>query len=178
MAKRKRKEQEPEEAKDDAHEPPAAAAPVEFEFPPKEAAQAAPGTGSGREEPAAPQPAVDKVHGVYGRYFKDRRVELIDDGNAGGIGIKLSYDDPKERPSAEIKQILKEGDEKRPGFTYRGDLRQWRKRVGKDADARTAVAIRLDAERRVDAIGDRMSFEEQLSAERTGGAGMDVNTPS
>jgi hypothetical protein len=167
MAKRKRKEQEPEEAKGDAHEPPAAAdAPAELDFPPREAEQADSGTGTGREESDAPQPAVNKVHGVYGRFFKDRRVELIDDGNAGGIGIKLSYDDPAERPSDEIKQILKEGDDKRPGFTYRGDLKQWRKRVGKDADPRTAVAIRLDAERRVDAIGDRMSHEEQLRAER------------
>lgn len=180
MAKRKRKETAPEEAKGDAHEPPAAgAAPVEFDFPPREADQVKPGdSGPAQAEQAAPRPEVKKVHGVYGRYFKGRRVELIDDGNAGGIGIKLSYDDPKERPSDEVKQILKEGDETRPGFTYRGELKQWRKRIGSDADPKTAVAIRLDAERRVDAIGDRMSYEEQLKAERAGAETPGEKAPS
>ncbi len=174
MAKRKRKEPLPEETKGDAYEPPAVdAAATEFNIPPGATDQDKPGdSGPARATaPDAPQPTVKKVHGVYGRYFKDRRVVLIDDGNAGGIGIQLAYDDPKERPSDEVKQILKEGDDKRPGFAYRGDLKQWRKRIGHDADPRTAVAIRLDAERRVDAIGDRMSHEEQLRAERADDTG-------
>lgn len=176
MAKRKRKEPLPEESKGDAYEPPIVdAAATEFNIPPSEADQDKPGDGGpAQAEQAAPQPTVKKVHGVYGRYLKDRRVVLIDDGNAGGIGIQLSYDDPKERPSEEVKQILKEGDDQRPGFTYRGDLKQWRKRIGHDADPRTAVAIRLDAERRVDAIGERMSHEEQLRAERERGESSEV----
>jgi hypothetical protein len=173
MAKRKRKEQEPAENKGDAYEPPessanAMAGPWDDPGDASTAEGQPPSDGGIQGEPRdrQQQRTEKKPHGVIGRYFKDRRVELIDDGNAAGLGIKLSYDDPKERPSEEIKQILKEGDEKRPGFSYRGDLKQWRKRVGSDADPRTAVAIRMDAERRVDAIGDQMSHEERLREER------------
>ena len=103
------------------------------------------------------------------RSFPGKKVELIEDGNAGGVGIKLTYDDPAERPSDAVKQILKEGDEQRPGFAYRGDLKQWRKRVGSDADPKRAVAIRMDAERRFEAVGEQMSHEERLKAEREQG---------
>jgi hypothetical protein len=112
------------------------------------------------------------------RAFPGKKVELIDDGNPGGVGIKLTYDDPAERPSDAVKQILKEGDEKRPGFMYRGDLKQWRKRIGAEADPRTAVAIRLDAERRFEAIGEQMSHEDRLKAERERSDGPGANTPS
>ena len=169
MAKRKPKEMEPTETQGDAYEPPSLdKSAIEFNIPPGEAEQVKPGDGDAAPvaEQSAPHPTVKKIRDVIGRHFKDRHVELIDDGNSGGIGIKLSYDDPAERPSEEIKQILKEGDDKRPGFTYNRDLRQWRKRIGRDADPRTAVAIRLDAERRVDAIGEVMSHEEQLREER------------
>jgi hypothetical protein len=106
------------------------------------------------------------------RSFPGKKVELIDDGNAGGVGIKLTYDDPTERPSDAVKQILKKGDEQRPGFAYRGDLQQWRKRIGSNADPRTAVAIRMDAERRFEAVGEQMSHEERLKAEREQGQGL------
>jgi hypothetical protein len=132
MAKRKRKEQEPAEAKGDAHEPQSASA-ADLSGPwdgagtspapdgQPQPADDRPGESPGRQQP--PQSAEKKPRSVIGRYFKDRRVQLIDDGNADGLGIKLSYDDPNARPSDAVKQILKEGDEKRPGFTYRGDLK-------------------------------------------------------
>src|SRR5438128_677924 len=187
MAKRKRKEHEPVEAKGDAYEPPSISVP-DLSGPwdgaggaPATDGQPQPADGQKGESPGRrqpPQSAEKKPRPVVGRYFKDRRVELIDDGNASGIGIKLSYDDPAERPSDAVKQILKGGDEKRPGFMYRGDLKQWRKRVGSDTDPRTAVAIRLDAERRVEAVGDQMSHEERLKAERGRGEEPDEKTPS
>jgi hypothetical protein len=177
MAKRKRKEQEPTEARSDAHEPPTtetagggARSPVE------QSLAEGQDTAQLNEQPGPP--TARKQRPVIGRYFKDRRVELIDDSNVGGLGIKLTYDNPAERPSDEVKQILKEGDGQRPGFTYRGDLKQWRKRIGSDADPRTAVAIRLDAERRVEAIGEQMSHEERLKAERDRSEGPDGKTPS
>jgi hypothetical protein len=180
MAKRNRKETEPTQAHGDAEEQPAAdAAAAEFDFPPREPEQVKSDERStAQAEPAAPQPAVRKLHSVLTRKFDDRRVELIDDGNAGGLGIKLTYDDPNERPSEAVKQILKEGDDQRPGYSYHRELKQWRKRIGRDADPRTAVAIRLDAERRVDAIGEQMSHEEQLKAERERADNPAARTPA
>lgn len=186
MAKRKRKEQEPTATGGDAHEPPADAAGLSG---PRDGATGSAATDDRPQpEPGQPgelpaqrqpvQPAERRPHAVVGRYLKDRRVELIDDGNAGGVGIKLSYDDPADRPSDAVKQILKEGDDKRPGFTYQGGRKLWHKRIGADADPRTAVAIRLDAERRVDAIGDQMSHEERLKAERERDGGPGEKTPS
>jgi hypothetical protein len=187
MAKRKRKEHEPVEAKGDAHEPPSVSA-ADLSGPwdgaggaPAPDGQPQPADEQKEEAPGrqqSPQRAEKKPRSVLGRYFKDRRVQLIDDGNAGGVGIKLSYDDPAERPSDKVKEILKEGDEKRPGFTYQGARKLWHKRIGADADPRTAVAIRLDAERRVEAIGEQMSHEERLKAERSRGEEPGEKTPS
>lgn len=186
MAKRKRKDQVATHPTGDTSEP-QTPSPADLAGP--QDAGAASGEvvkRVGTAEPKAvepsragpPAPAVRKPRGVLGRYFRDRRVQLIDDGNAGGVGIKLTYDDPAERPSEAVKQILKEGDEKRPGFTYRGDLKEWRKRIGADADPRTAVAIRLDAERRVEAIAELMTHEERLKAERDGDGKAGGPTPS
>jgi hypothetical protein len=179
MAKRNRKAQEPTEEKGDAHEPPSV--PVEALAGPWDgaAASAAEGvtTPAANDNPPGPAPtraqkAVAKLRSVLGRYLPRKKVELIDDLNDGGLGIRLGFDDPAERPSEEVKQLLKEGDEQRPGFGYRGDLKQWRKRIGTDADPRAAVAIRLDAERRIEAVADRMGHEDRLKAERDAGGGV------
>jgi len=129
MAKRKRKEQEPAQIMGDAQEP-ASTTPADLSGPWDEAPEAPAGEtveqpGKPKDEPAGQPPTVQrterKPRSVMGRYFPGKKVELIDDGNTGGVGIKLSYDDPSERPSDAVKQILKDGDDKRPGFTYRGD---------------------------------------------------------
>jgi hypothetical protein len=185
MAKRNRKAQEPTEGTGDAYEPQSASTP-DLSGPWDGAAAAPPAevtTPPANDNPPDPAPstraqkAVAKLRSVLGRYLPRKRVELIDDLNAGGLGIKLSFDDPAERPSEEVKQLLKDGDDQRPGFGYRGDLKQWRKRIGTDADPRAAVAIRLDAERRVEAVADRMGHEERVKAEREAGGGPGEKTP-
>jgi hypothetical protein len=185
MARRRRKEQEPGEAAGDAYEPPsvpadALAGPWDGPVRPPASEVAARPADDSPPEPAQPtrtQRAVEKLRSVLGRYLPRKRVELIDDFNSGGVGIKLGFDDPAERPSDEVKQILREGDDRRPGFAYQGDRKQWRKRIGADADPRAAVAIRLDAERRVEAVADRMSHEERLKAERGQDQGPGEQTP-
>jgi hypothetical protein len=183
LAKRKRKEQQPEETVGDAHEPPSVP-PDGPEGPGDGAAGATapesptPSAAESLTEPAQPtraERAVEKLRAVLARYFPRKKVELIDDGNAGGLGIKLTYDDPAERPSEEVKQILKAPDGNYHGFGFAGAIKQWRKAIGRDAEPKRAVAVRLDAERRFEAIGDRMSHEERLKAEREqGGPGPTV----
>jgi hypothetical protein len=118
-----------------------------------------------------------------GRYFKGKKVELIDDGNAGGVGIKLTYDDPAERPSEPVKEILKAPEGNYPGPSFAGAIKQWRKKIGSDADPKRAVAIRLDTERRFEAVGDQMareemSHEDRLKAERERGGDSGPGIPS
>jgi hypothetical protein len=180
-ARRKKKDQEQVANRGDAYEPPAAAAP-------RDADSALPAVNR-PSSPAEDQPAetdrrprlrraADKLRSVIGRYFRDRRVELIDDFNAGGVGIKLTYDDPAERPSEEVKQILKAPEGNYPGLTFMGAIKQWRKRIGGDAEPRRATAIRLDAERRFGAVCEQMSHEERLRAQRQPGDGCpDERTP-
>lgn len=192
MAKqpRKRKVKEQPAEVGDAFEPTAdqaraaatAANTDAVDFPPREDKAAA----ASQPEPSAEQPKQKwherfggKVRSVTGRYFKDRRAELVDDGNAGGIGIKLSYDSPTERPSDEVKQILKEEEGKRTGFRFDGQKMQWRKRFpdGRDVDPTVAVAIRLDAENRFHRIDEQMTHEERLRAEQQGQSAPGDRTP-
>ena len=93
-------------------------------------------------------------------------VEAMARFNAGGIGIKLSYDDPAESPSEEIKQILKEGDDKRE-FHLPQRSEQWRKRIGKDANPRDGR--RHPPGRRAVSRGHRQLDEPRGAA--AGGAG-------
>lgn len=186
-ARRKRKEQQPEETRGDAHEPAsvppdAMAGPWDAEAaaPPPEAATPPandnpPETG----KPSRTQRAVEKLRSVMGRYFKGKKVEMIDDGNSGGVGIKLTYDDPAERPSEDVKQIIKAPAEGNyPGLSFTASIKQWRKKIGADADPKRATAIRLDTERRFEAVGDQMSQEERLKAEREQAGGSDLGAPS
>jgi hypothetical protein len=161
--------------------------PAEQSAGPSDGAPVAPGP-DGETPPAGDHPAEpaktsrgrragEKLRSALARYFPGKKIELIDDGNAGGLGIKFTYDDPAERPSDEVKQILKDGDEQRPGFSYQGSLKQWRKRIGADAGPQTAVAIRLDAERRFAAVAEQMSHEERLKADRERGGEAGDKTP-
>lgn len=70
-------------------------------------------------------------------------VRLIDDGNSLGIGIKLDYANPEERPSEAVKAILKEGRDNERGLGWNSVKKQWRKPVGPDP-----VHARLDVESR------------------------------
>src|SRR5947209_2434802 len=103
MAKRKRKEQEPAEPKGDAYEPPAAQAESDglADWPPAPEEQAQPEDAPQIEADGQQRPprAAPKPRSVLSRAFPGKRVELIDDLNAGGVGMKLTYDDPAERPS-------------------------------------------------------------------------------
>jgi hypothetical protein len=191
---RKRKEKEQPEKVGDAFEPQADQVDVGsaqgsaelVDFPPRDEAQAPAADASGQAEAGTEEPRQKwherfggKVRSVMGRYFKDRRAELVDDGNAGGVGIKLSYDDGAERPSEEVKQILKAEEGKRTGFRFDGQKKQWRKRFpdGRDADPTVAVAIRLDAENRFRQIDDQMTHEERLRAGHNSQAGSNDRTP-
>src|SRR5947209_3795332 len=105
MAKRKRKEQETAEERGDAYEPPAARAETDglSDWPPA-ADEQTPSDGEARAaadgQPPSSRPA-RMPRSVLSRAFLGKKVELIDDLNAGGLGIRLSYDDPAERPSEE-----------------------------------------------------------------------------
>lgn len=173
--RRKRKEQQPEETRGEAHEPPSvpadalagpwdeASGPPALEVPASPSNDNPPETG----KKSRTRRAVEKLRSVMGRYFKGKKVEMIDDGNAGGVGIKLTYDDPAERPSEDVKQIIKAPAEGNyPGLSFTASIKQWRKKIGADADPKRATAIRLDAERRFEAVSEQMSHEERLKSER------------
>jgi hypothetical protein len=112
MARRKRKDQQPEEIKGDAYEPPsdppdALAGPWDKAAAPSTPETPAQPADEGQPEPprkTATQRAAEKPRAVMTRSFPGRKVELIDDGNAGGVGIKLTYDDPAERPSDAVSR--------------------------------------------------------------------------
>lgn len=185
MAKRKRKQPEPTPG--DAYESPNMGT-ADLSGPWDEAADAQESPGQpepteAKSAPATPHEPLasrdkDKRRPVQSRYFPTKKVELIDDYNTGGVGIQLTYNDPAERPSEEVKQILKTPQGNYAGLKYQHERKQWRKRIGADAEPKTAIAIRLDTERRFEAIGDQMSHEEQLKAERAQGQNPDGNTRS
>jgi hypothetical protein len=139
--------------------------PAEFETPadgpPKEA-----------EPAAAPQPEQPPAHGQHTGHASKARpkaprlpdtcirsagdllVQLIDKGdNAAGIGIRVLAPEGRSL-TGEEKGIIRahvRGDGG-TGFDWKQGLGMWHKPVGADAPAMKAVAIRLDAERRVAAL--------------------------
>lgn len=105
----------------------------------------------------------------------DMQVQLIDKGNnMAGIGIRVVF--PEDRkPTEEEKAIIRhhvkgEGDE-RTGFNYNGSLGMWHKDIARpgegpsDIPASRAVAIRLDAESRVEKLAEAL---RQHSADPVG----------
>ena len=89
----------------------------------------------------------------------DLKVQLIDSGrNIDGIGVRVVYPDGKEPSDAEkeiIRKHMKSPNGDFPsGFKWEGQAGLWHKQIGRDAPPHVATAIRLDAERRVEAIAN------------------------
>jgi hypothetical protein len=98
----------------------------------------------------------------------DMLVQLIDKSdNAAGIGIRVVFPDGAEgRPTAEEKAIIRrhvKGEEgESTGFNWNGQVGMWHKHIVRegehpdDVPATRAVAIRLDAENRVEKLADAL----------------------
>jgi hypothetical protein len=84
-------------------------------------------------------------------------VQLIDKGNnAAGVGIRILLPNGR-KPTDEEREIIRrhvtaaEG-ERPSGFEWKSQLGMWLKGIGSDSAPSRAVAIRLDAERRVEKL--------------------------
>lgn len=110
--------------------------------------------------------AVKKMPGKLGIKAGDLVVELVDFGNSGGVGIRVITPEGRQLTDAE-KDIIREnvkGEEGKPsGFSWQGKDRLWHKPIKRQGEAlddvprARAVAIRLDAEGRVNALADALS---------------------
>ena len=72
----------------------------------------------------------------------DATVRLIDDGNFGGLGIKIDFKDPADKPSPAVIKTLREEHDGKRGLSWNSVLGQSRKPV------RFPIYDRVDAERR------------------------------
>jgi hypothetical protein len=110
----------------------------------------------------------------------DMIVHLIDKGeNEAGIGIRVEFPQgAKNRPNEEEKAIIRrhvKGEEgQESGFAWKGDFGMWHKDIGRDSSPNRAVAIRLDAESRVQKLADALKhhaidpsgYAERIQQER------------
>ncbi|MCE9565760.1 MAG: hypothetical protein K8U57_27360 [Planctomycetes bacterium] len=107
----------------------------------------------------------------------DMKVQMIDKGdNAAGIGIRVVFPDGAEnRPTEEEKAIIRrhvKGEEgENTGFNWNGSVGMWHKHIVRhgehpeDVPGTRAVAIRLDAENRVEKLAEAL---RQHSADPVG----------
>jgi hypothetical protein len=183
--RRKKKEQEPAADQGDAYEPVPGEI-VNVDFPPAEE-EAIP--GQARQEPTAGgeqrradladrlPPRQDDLRATITEPFEEHRdgrvvtgtLRYIDELNAGGVGHKISYDDPTERPTEEQKAVLKEpggSQGQYPGPRFRKDRKDWHQPIGTDADPKRAVAIRLGEEARHDRLHGQLDHRARLEQER------------
>jgi hypothetical protein len=132
----------------------------------------------GKRQPALP----DKITIPAG----DMKVQLIDKGdNAAGIGIRIMFPEgSKDRPTPEEKEIIRRNikgeDGEKTGFTWNGQMGMWHKDIFRngehpdDVPLTRPVAIRLDAERRVEKLAaalkhhqaDPAGYADRLRQER------------
>jgi hypothetical protein len=94
--------------------------------------------------------------------IKDAKVKLIDNGNRGGLGIKLEFKDDKERPSEAVKQILKGDQEGGPGLRWHREMAQWRQRV----DLNDPISSRENVQRRFAEVVKQMKQEKDSGPAR------------
>jgi hypothetical protein len=93
----------------------------------------------------------------------DMLVHLLDKGdNEAGIGIRITFQDgAKGRPTEEEKSIIRrvikgEGEERPSGFAWNKENNMWHKEIGADSPMSRSVAIRLDAESRVERLAEEL----------------------
>ena len=91
----------------------------------------------------------------------DLTVHLLDKGdNEAGIGIRVTMPEGRKLTEEE-KEIIRsnvKGEENGypSGFAWNGQMGMWHKDIGGDSAPARAVAIRLDAESRVNRIADEL----------------------
>lgn len=91
----------------------------------------------------------------------DMIVQLIDAGNNEmGIGIRVVFPEgSKNRPTAEEKEIIREhmkGENGRPGLNWDRHAGMWHAEIGADSPPARNVAIRLNAESRVEKLAEAL----------------------
>ncbi|OWK42103.1 hypothetical protein FRUB_04181 [Fimbriiglobus ruber] len=98
----------------------------------------------------------------------DMKVRLVDKGdNAAGIGIRVEFPEGStNRPTPDEKEVIRrhiKGEEgEQTGFNWNGSMGMWHKpiaRPGEHADdvpSARAIAIRLDAENRVESLAEAL----------------------
>lgn len=111
-----------------------------------------------------------KLPGTLGITAGDLVVRLIDKGdNMAGIGIRVEVPEGREL-SEEEKAIIRlhvKGTEDKPsGFTWQGKLGMWHKHIAREGERlddippTRAVAIRLDAESRVERLAESLRHHQ------------------
>jgi hypothetical protein len=96
----------------------------------------------------------------------DVLVHLLDKGdNLAGIGIRVEFPEGSQRPTEEEKEIIRrhiQGEDGRGGFTWKSPIKLWHKSIVRqgenpdDVPPSRPVAIRLDAESRVQKLADAL----------------------
>lgn len=129
-------------------------------------------TAADLPKPEEPKPEnghaarVRKLPSKLGIKAGDLEVQLIDKGdNAAGIGIRVV---PHNRQlSKEEKDVIREivkapsADGRPSGFDWEPGIGMWLKEIGADAPGAKAVAIRLDAERRVERLAEALADHQR-----------------
>lgn len=128
--------------------------------PESEPLDAAPATGQATQEAVErserPSP---KLRGVAVEIIGNKRVRLIDNGNAGGVGIKIEGLAEGEKVSDEVKGILRENDGVR--LIYRNDMdKSWMTRV----DPMNPSGTRRAVEKKFAAVVEQMRKEAEHEA--------------
>jgi hypothetical protein len=94
------------------------------------------------------------------------RVQFIDKGdNMAGIGIRVVFPEGHQITNEEkeiIRRHVKGEEGEKTGFAWQGDIGMWHKHIAREGEraedipASRAVAIRLDAESRVQKLADAL----------------------
>ena len=122
-----------------------------------------------------------KLPGTLSITAGDLKVRLIDKGdNLAGIGIQVVTPEGRKLTDEEKQLVRKhvKGTEQEPsGYQWMGDLEMWHKHIARGDERREdipparAVAIRLDAERRVEGLAEDL---RRLHGQETGFTGAET----
>lgn len=157
--------------------------PSETDLNPAEAQKPHIANPSSRPRPHNFANSVKKLPGTLGIRAGDLVVELVDFGNAGGVGIRVIPNEGRMLTDEE-KNIIRthvKGEEGHPsGFSWQGKDKLWHKPIRRDGERlediprARPVAIRLDAESRVEKLADALKqhaadpvgYAEQIKQQR------------
>lgn len=126
---------------------------------------------SSKPRPHSFAQAAKKLPGRLGIKAGDLTVEMVDFGNAGGVGIRVVLPEGRQLTDDE-KNLIREhvkGENGRPGLTWDRHAGMWHAQIGADSPPARSVAIRLNAEGRVEKLAEAL---KQHQADPVGYADM------